>query len=658
MKKWIAFTLALLMALSQMPVQAAQITPDGYNHLVVGSTTAFNGNFSTHMWGNNTADLDVEQLLFGYNLINWQYQVGAFDVDTSVVQGISVYDDQQGNRTYELFLADDLYYNDGTRITARDYAFTILFSVAEEVKALGGNTENYGAVYGMPAYKQGQADVLTGVRVLADDRLSITISGEYLPFFYELGLIMCLPLPIHVIAPGCQVRDDGQGVYLDKSAGSFTVEALRKTMLDPATGYLSHPMVTCGPYQLVSFDGNKVEMEINERYKGNADGIFPTIPYITFQTVENETMMDALWSEELGLINKVVDADSIAAGLQLVGDDDARMASYARVGLSLISFNCEQPTVSSAAVRQAIALCLDKDALVSGYVGNYGLRVDGYYGIGQWMYQVLTGALVPELPEPENATEEEKKAHEETLKALEEMTMDQLPMYNLDVEQANQLLDDAGWNLNRNGNAYKAGQDDVRCAMVDGKLVALEISMLYPEGNRMADFMQAAFIDHLKEAGILLTLQPLPMAELLRQYYRQETRDADMIYLATNFSEVFDPTLNYAPVDGINSNYSHLDDAELYRLAQDMARTEPGDIAGYLEKWLAFQDRWLQVLPAIPVYSNAYFDFHTPMLQDYNINAHTTWGDAILEAYLGDRSETDLAGLESEYVEGGIIIID
>ena len=36
---------------------------------------------------------------------------------------------------------------------------------------------------------------------------------------------------------------------------------------------------------------------------------------------------------------------------------------------------------------------------------------------------------------------------------------------------ANALLDDAGWTLNENGEAYQAGTDEVRCKMVDGKLV-------------------------------------------------------------------------------------------------------------------------------------------------------------------------------------------
>ena len=657
MKKWLAILMALLMAMTQLSVLAEDIDAQ-YEHLVVGNTTAFNGNFSTNMWGNNTADLDVEQMLFGYNLIFWQYDQGYFDVDPTVVTGILVYDDELGNRTYQLALAEDLYYTDGTKITAKDYAFSILLSVAEEVKALDGNTDNYGAVLGMDAYKKGEANTIAGVRVMNDHMLAITVDAANLPFFYELGLLRCLPLPIHVIAPGCEVKDDGQGVYLDKTAGTFTVDTLRQSILDPEEGYLYHPAVTSGPYKLVSFDGVTAEFEINEYYKGNAEGLVPTIPYITYKTVSNETMMDELASGELGLINKVVNADSIMNGLSLVGEGEAQMSSYARVGYSFISFNCEKPAVASQAVRQAMAWSMDKDALVSSYVGNFGLRVDGYYGIGQWMYQVLTGALIPEVEEPEaGASAEEKKAYEDTLKGWEELTMENIPVYNLDIDKANQLLNDDGWTLNQNGETFQPGVDAVRCKKVDGELVALDLEMIYPEGNTIVDSLQVTFVDNLKLVGIQVKMTPVPMAELLTQYYRQDARDCDMIYLATNFSEVFDPTLTYAPVDGINSNFSHLEDETLYQLALDMAKTEPGDILTYCQKWVAFQEYWAQVLPAIPVYSNAYFDFYSPLLQDYEISATATWSQAIVKAYLGDPAE-EVEEEEEDFGDSGIIIID
>lgn len=645
MKKWLALLMALVMAFGQGIVLAEEVAEEpAYDHLVVGHTTAFSGNFSTQMWGNNTTDLDVKELLFGYNLVEWEHEQGLFNVDPTVVSGILVYDDTEGNRTYSLVLQDDLYFSDGSRITAWDYAFTVLLSVAPEIAAIGGNTNSYESILGMEAYKKGEAQTLAGLRVNSDTMISFTVAAEYRPYFYELGLLRCYALPISVIAPGCQVKDDGNGVYIDNTAGTFTAENLQKTMLDAETGYLSHPSIISGPYKMISYDGKVAEFEINEYYKGNTAGVKPTIQYLTYKTVENETMVNDLLAGELGLINKAVNSNSIMQGIAGVGTGDILMGTYARIGYSFISYNCEKTAVGRQAVRQAIAYCLDKSTLVSDYVGNFGLRVDGYYGIGQWMYQMLTGAIEPPMEEPaENASRQEKQEYEEALLAWEELTMENIPMYGLDLEAAVKLLEEDGWTLNREGDAFDPAKDDVRCAQIDGQIVPLDLQLIYPEGNTVVNSLQTTFVDNLAQVGVKVTMEPVPMTELLKQYYRQEPRDCDMMYLATNFDEVFDPTLNFVAPDGdfVGSNYQAINDEKLYELAKDMRMTEPGDVLTYCQKWVAFQEYWAEVLPTIPVYSNAYFDFYTNTLQNYLIGANATWSQAIVEAYLSDPAELE-----------------
>ena len=67
-----------------------------------------------------------------------------------------------------------------------------------------------------------------------------------------------------------------------------------------------------------------------------------------------------------------------------------------------------------------------------------------------------------------------------------------------------------------------------------------------------------------------------------------------------------------------------------------MRTTVPGDVLSYVRKWVKFQERWTEVLPAIPVYSNIYFDFYTSALQNYRITSGITWADAIVGSYLGE----------------------
>ena len=66
------------------------------------------------------------------------------------------------------------------------------------------------------------------------------------------------PYPISVLAPGCKVVDTEKGVGIVNASGTgdamFTADLLQKTILDAATGYMSHPSVVSGPYTLTSYD--------------------------------------------------------------------------------------------------------------------------------------------------------------------------------------------------------------------------------------------------------------------------------------------------------------------------------------------------------------------------------------------------------------------
>ena len=271
---------------------------------------------------------------------------------------------------------------------------------------------------------EGTNNALAGRRLLSDYTMSITIDHRYLPFFYEMALLDCTPAPISVIAPGCRVADDGEGIYVANiqetiQESVFTAQLLTQTILDPETGYLSHPMVTSGPYRLVSYDGETAVFEINPYYKGNSKGLKPSIPQLVFRSVDNDSMMTQLLAGDVDLINKAANAQALTEGMALIRDNDAfTMTNYTRSGLSFISFCTEKKTVSSAAVRQAVSYCLDKDVLVAAVVNNFGLRVDGWYGMGQWMYQIITGASPYPVQTPaQDAPQEEQDQYAADLAA-------------------------------------------------------------------------------------------------------------------------------------------------------------------------------------------------------------------------------------------------
>ena len=103
--------------------------------------------------------------------------------------------------------------------------------------------------------------------------------------------------------------------------------------------------------------------------------------------------------------------------------------------------------------------------------------------------------------------------------------------------------------------------------------------------------------------------------------------------MATNFGSVYDPSVDLS-TDPTGWNFVYSDDEELYRLAVDMRKTNPKETVQYMQKWVAFQERYNQVLPTLPVYTNVYYDFYTTKLRNYHITSHSSWAQAIIEASL------------------------
>ena len=634
MKRLCAMLLAAWMLAFCLPFSAfAEESAAGHpEELIVGSPTPVTGSFFHEIFSSNTADADVRELIHGCSLVRREPGQADFSFDPSVVKAVRMVEDQAGNHSYYLVLAEDLFYSDGTPITAWDYAFSFLLLISPELQEAGGRRMDADYLLGYQDYESGRFPCLTGVSVLSDSQMIITLSHRALPYFFETSLLQCTPYPIDAIAPGCRVYDDGYGVYLGNRDPSvpepvFSASLLRRTLFDPDTGYISHPSVTSGPYVLTSFDGTTCHFLRNGYYKGNT---VSDIEKIAFTVLDYRTMTQQLADGELHLVNKAAYGPAIVETMQSVGQTAVRFENYPRIGLTFVAFSTELPTVHEPEVRRAIAWCMDREGLTRAYTQGFGIPVDGFFGIEQWEYLLVNREI--DFP-IEHLDDEEYDA---SLAAWEALNLDDLTSYAVDTDRANALLDDAGWTLNRDGGAYRAGTDDVRCKRIGEELVALDLTLMVPEGNAIVSFLEEFFLANLRLCGIRLTPVPVPMQQLLASYYGEAERTADMLYLGTNFHTVIDPVLSYASEEDAaltvwQTLYS--DDEELRRLAEEMRRTEPEDVLEYVTRWIAFQKRYNEVLPSIPVYSNIYFDFYTPLLQNYRISEHASWAEAVTEAF-------------------------
>ena len=609
MKRFIAILLCAVALIT--PVMAADSTANDQTELVVGSTTPMTGSFAIDAWSLNAADMDVRELIHGYELSSWSSAESTYIMNPTVVKDFVAYS-MGGPHTYTIKLQDDLKWSDGSAVTAWDYAFSILLSSSPEVAKLDGSNAGFSQIQGVDAYGKGKAKGISGVTVPNDKTLKITMTKDYEPNFFYLGLFYIKPYPIKEIAPGCSVKSGANGIYID---GTFTAETLKANLLDPAKGYAAHPSVVSGPYKLTDYDAaeGKATFEINPNFKGDVNGKKPSIGKIVFRYIPTDKVAEEVKNGNVDLMNRVTAKDSIDT---LLKASDVKSSAYPRSGLSFISFCCERPTVAKAEVRQAIAYCFDKAAFAKEIVGDYGEAPNGFYGKGQWMVQLINGEL--EAPE-------KMPAAKKTL--LSRYSLNMIKNYSLDTDAAASLLDRYGWKL---------GDDGIRYNNVQGKQVKLDLVLAYPEGSAAADVFPATLVDNLKEVGINLTLKAVKPNDLLRQYYRQDDRDCDMIFMATNFNTVYDPAENFATDDAHQTVYNRtaLKEPDLYDLAVQMRKTVPGDLTEYCRRWITFQNNLMMYAPVIPAYTNDYYDFYVPGLKDYNITSYQTWSKAIVAASL------------------------
>ena len=231
---WTILLLVILMASCFIPVSAQEEDEDEMDevlrvalyerpeldepvHLTVGNTTKVSGGFFTRFFGNNTSDIDVRTMIYGYTPTTWDNQL-EFVMDDNVLVSLDKTTDGN-NVTYTFQLQPDLVYNDGvTPIRAQDYVFGWALSACPEFQAIGGEApEVY--VLGYDEYHSGQSKTYAGIRMYNDYRFSVTIKRDFDPYFYELHQLEMFPYPMSVIAPGCVIRDDGNGVYITGENG-------------------------------------------------------------------------------------------------------------------------------------------------------------------------------------------------------------------------------------------------------------------------------------------------------------------------------------------------------------------------------------------------------------------------------------------------------
>lgn len=608
--------LSLLLVLAMMvPVFALAEGAEPSGKLVVGSTTEISGtNIFTTQWGNNASDKSIRDLIFPLDTVVYTRNA-KFEVNPTVVKEMKSEENEDGSKTFTMTINEGLVYNDNTPINAKDYLFSTLLTASRAMDALGGTTPVATEVVGRDEYRGEDENApivdvpFKGLRLLDDYTLSVTIKAEELPYYYDLAYAGFTPYPIHVIAPGAEVKDDGEGAYI---TGDFTVEVLEKTINDPDSGYRYFPMVTAGPYKFVSFDrGTKIAtVEANPLYAGNYEGTKPQIKTIVYTLVDEKTLVESLRTGAVDMIQGLSGKD-IVNTMDMIEEENAieenkfSYYNYPRAGYGKIAFHCDFFPTDSVAVRQALALSLDRPEFARQYSDGYAQVVNSRYGVAQWMYF-------------ENQEEVEAA----------------MDPYTMDLERAKNLLIEDGWVFDENGGEYKEG---IRYKEVDGEYKPLIIKWADTD-NSVAQLLRQMLPENLEQIGMKLDPQVVDFPVMLEGLYRSNdpTPQFNMFNLGTGFATADSPWFYYDTnpeyFGQYNSNF--LADEQLRDITANMKKADNDD--DYYKNWFDFVVRFNEILPDIPLYSDDYHDFFIGKLQNYEVTSLYSFADAIIDCSLAE----------------------
>ncbi len=608
---------------------AAEEAASRPNRLIYGSTTEISGDLGNAWWTNNASDKKIRDLINDYNVITFDQQ-GAMLVNSTVVDGdIETTENEDGSKTFTVKIKEGLTYNNGEPITAADYvAYALVAYSPATLEAAAGVVAD--SVVGSAEYQKGETNVISGLRLLDDYTYAITIVPEYLPYFYELYYADLQPLYLPMYSPNATlvVKDDGEGVYLD--GGELNADDIN------ASRFIYEGRVSAGPYQIKKVDTGTLQAElvINPNYAGNFEGQKPTIETLVIVKTESATAIDSLKTGAVDLLDTLTDGNlEINPALDLVDAGGFTYVDFERNGYGKLQFACDFGPTQFPAVRQAVAYLLDRNEFANQFCAGYGSVVDGPYGLCMWMYQ-----------------------------DSQEFFADNIDSYSYDPAKAIELLEADGWVLNADGSEYsgtgtrykevtaeEAGTYALNVTLPDGRiLMPLHIMWSSSEDNPVSELLVVMLANgqQTADAGMVIEQTVMSFTDLLNYMYRDASVDAKygvptygMFNLATGFTQMYSQAYEMSMKDEYMGTYNNnfIKDEKLATLAWDMVYgVEAGDDATYLDMWQQFMDRWNELLPDVPLYSNIYYTVHADWLEGYDQSSYWEFEDAVLYATIAN----------------------
>ena len=411
------------------------------NSIIIGNTTDLSGKFRYAAFGGTNpgaADLDVQKLTNGLETVATTKE-GGYEWNPTVVKSHEETMNEDGTRTYTVTIYDDLKLSDGTPVTVKNYVvFPMVFSSPVGVAAAGKDHQAGMTLEGFKTFNtydgtEGSGTKeLAGLRMIDDYTYSITVAADYANYFYAITYAGLSAHDVSLWIGDADVKDDGNGVYFTddfyaKEGDKYVMaDHIVAASLNTDTAY-----PYSGPYVVKSYDSadKSAVLELNPNFKGNYEGVKPTIAKVVYKKIVSSTQLEDLKAGTLDVIAGITGGDETNEALALADGSEGKYVytHYSRAGYGKLGFRADYGPAQFTEVRQAVAYCMDRAKFAKDFTGGYGGVVDGPYYSGSWMYKA----------------------------AVDQGMI--LNAYATSVDSAIEVLTEGGWVYDAEGNDYVEG---------------------------------------------------------------------------------------------------------------------------------------------------------------------------------------------------------
>lgn len=365
---------------SKLPAQAKSRK----DTLAIGMLSPDNGNLIPYLSNSNYNNYLCEMMYSS---------LGTIADDGTPQPGLASWTTSSDGLTYTFKIKDGAKYSNGTPVKADDVKFTFEYLTDPSYK---GRLYDPSTCYikGWEDFNKGKAKEITGIQVVDDKTVKITLEQKNATAIYTLAQTMIMS------------KDYFGKNY--KPGDVSSVDALQSSPMGSGAWVLKNKK-----------EGQEYDFDANENYWGGA----PKIKHIVIKAVTDDTSLQEIKTGGVDMLESSVASCTEENISELTDAGFINMRINPTWGYGQLVLNCKDPMFSDVKVRQALAFGLDRANMVKAGFGKYAQVINQPLPVVSWAY-----------------------------------TTDGITDYKYDPDKANKLLDEAGWKKGSDGIRQKDGK--------------------------------------------------------------------------------------------------------------------------------------------------------------------------------------------------------